>query len=335
MTFGKLTDPALLTPPSPSPDATAPDDDAAWRDNYDRAKDAGAAPEARKAALLEQCEQRVERAWSTAGPQQLATEIETNSCTALKGGRSCVKCRMCPVEGVWAEVSGYYKPQKNKIFICAEKAPSQDEVETTLVHQLSVAYDHCRQGMRVPFVGIQAPWALSCAATACAEVRGYLRESMGKLGGSTSPFGGGGSSFSGMEGSGLLTDGNLSGDGNYSAGGSMSSDGSLGAGTPPSPADPERWREAIYAAAYTSLSQWGTCAQERRAPRGVLDAVFNACMDDTTPNGRRHPSGAAFPPMPPVVAEADKIGTPVMASPPQPGAPTAGDEHHRPKQGEV
>ena len=91
---------------------------------------------------------------------------------------------------------------------------------------------------RVPFTGIQAPWALSCAATACSEVRAYLRDSLrvyggGGGGGLESPFGGGngggggggfgGSGFGGGSygdgglngGSGgtFLTDGNLSGDG--------------------------------------------------------------------------------------------------------------------------
>ena len=153
MTFGKLEDPALL-PSAPSGDAAPPDDDSAWRQNQDFAKtDAGVDPEARKAVLLQQCEQRLDRAWAASGPRSIAAEVEAHSCTALKGGRECVKCRMCPTEGAWTEIVGYYRGQKQKIFICAEKAPSQEEVESTLTHQLSIAYDHCRQ--------VRAPLALA------------------------------------------------------------------------------------------------------------------------------------------------------------------------------
>ena len=220
--------------------------------------------------------------------------------------------------------------------------------------------------MRVPFVGIQAPWALTCAASACAEVRGYLRESLRKLGpaGLGGAFASGGGAFGGGafgagaaasggfsgafgdsgfgNGSGaLLTDGNLGADGTFGAGdGNLSptDGGHLGGSGPPPSADPERWREAIYAAAYTSLSNYGPCAEQRREPRAVLDAVFNACLADDAPNGRRDPSGKAFPPMPPAVDEAERnsaSGGPAIPAPPQPLAPSAGQEQHNAKVGEV
>ena len=374
MTFGSLQDPALLSPQPPSGDAEAPDNDAMWK-SPDRAKDAGLDPGARREALITQCEQRVDRAWASSSTRSLAAEIEANSCTALKGGRKCVKCRMCPTEGEWREVNAYYRGQKSKIFVCAEKNLSQEEVETSLQHQLVVAYDHCRQGMRVPFTGIQAPWALSCAATACSEVRAYLRDSLrvyGGGGGLESPFGGGsfdggggfgGGGFgsygdAGMSGGGggsgssgaFLTDGNLSGDGSLAGGGGDGNsfggagDGSLAGGGgnfgggPASAvaADPERVREAIYSAAYNSLSHWGAC--RGREPRAVLDAVFNACMADEAPKGRKDPNGGPFPPYPPAVAEADKA-VPAVPAPPTPSAPTVssgtGDEQHRARVGEV
>ena len=303
---------------------------------------------------MSQCEQRLERAYNSSAARQLTSEIEANSCTALKGGRASCKCRMCPSGERYEEVMGYYNGPKQKIFICAEKAPTQEEVDTSLVHQLSVAYDHCRMGMRVPFVGVQAPWALSCAATACAEVRGYLRDSLrgvasGGLGGGSGGFGGGfggggGGGFDGGGGNGgFMTDGNLSddysssrpqsntfgGDGLLQRGQSTSDfgagDGSLNSSGPgglprgPSTAsDPDRQREAVYSAAYYSLSNYGACHQERREPRGVLDAVFNACLDDQAPTIKPpNPTGAPYPPLPPEVAEAEKL--PAQRAMPPPG----------------
>jgi hypothetical protein len=47
-------------------------------------------------------------------------------------------------------------------------------VEDTLTHELVHAYDHCRYGQWLPFVGTQAPWAITCAAEVCSEVRAQL-----------------------------------------------------------------------------------------------------------------------------------------------------------------
>lgn len=48
-----------------------------------------------------------------------------------------------------------------------------------------------------------------------------------------------------------------------------------GGGFSPNVTD-ERTRQAVYAAAFTSLSGWGRCRDEGREPRAVLDAIFNA-----------------------------------------------------------
>ena len=123
------------------------------------------------------------------------------------------------------------------------------------------------------------------------------------------------------------------------------SDGSLGgvvdggiprAAQSAAAADPERVREAIYSAAYMSLSNWGACREQGREPRPVLDAVFNACLADEAPKGRRDPNGGRYPPYPAVVAEAEKVA-PAVPAPPMPGAPTAGggDEQHKARVGEV
>lgn len=113
-----------------------------------RSHDRGLDPAVRKEALLSQCEERLDRAWASSRPKTISSAIETHSCTAIKGGRSCAKCRICPNEEQWEQIQGYYRPNKSKIFICAEKEPSLEQVEATLSHELIHAFDHCRMGMR-------------------------------------------------------------------------------------------------------------------------------------------------------------------------------------------
>ena len=358
VTLGDLEshDPAMPTAPTEGMDAAPPDDASVFRNSVN---DTGIDPSARKEALLQQCEERVDRAWLASGPRKIAAEIESHSCTALKGGRTCVKCRMCPSEGMWATVSGYYKGQKGKVFICAEKAPSQEQVESTLTHELLNAYDHCRLGMRVPFVGIQAPWALSCAASACSEVRGYLLSSLQRHApGSLGSFGGGFSSGGGFGGGtgGFGNSGGFGGGGGF-AGGSYGDSGMSDGTLPEEPAsegadgggggmysaapsrsaasDMDRLREAVYAASFASVSGFGLCEQEGRDPRATLDAVFNACMADQTPLGPSapNPTGAAFPPMPPEVGAAEKA--PQIPAAPVPPLPNQGGEQTKPKWGEA
>ena len=89
--------------------------------------------------------------------------------------------------------------------------------------------------MRVPMVGWQAPWALSCAASACSEVRAHLLGSLRHLGermgsaermpsrsGGEDGFGGTGGSF-GSDGVADGTDG---------GGGSFGGDGMAASGGP-------------------------------------------------------------------------------------------------------
>ena len=81
--------------------------------------------------------------------------------------------------------------------------------------------------------------------------------------------------------------------------------------------DPERVREAVYAATLATVERFGRCREEGREPRAVLDAVFNVCMDDSAPfalGGRMPPSTQPFPPFPSEVDAADKGAT--MGSPP-------------------
>ena len=126
-----LLTPSYQQPEGESADARAPDDDLHWRQPT-IAHDWGVDPGVRKEALLSQCEERLDRAWAASRPKAISYVIEANSCTALKGGRECVKCRICPNEEQWQSVQGYYRPNKSKIFICAEKEPSLEQV--TLCH---------------------------------------------------------------------------------------------------------------------------------------------------------------------------------------------------------
>lgn len=119
-------------------------------------------------------------------------------------------------------------------------------------------------------------------------------------------------------GDGLLQRGQSTSD--FGAGdGSLNSSGPGGLPRGPSTAsDPDRQREAVYSASYYSLSNYGACHQERREPRGVLDAVFNACLDDQAPTIKPpNPTGAPYPPLPPEVAEAEKL--PAQRAMPPPG----------------
>ena len=356
--------PPTRPPPETGPDAAPPDDDSQWRQGSRPSQDAGLDPSVRKAAQLQSCEEKLDRAFLQRRPGTLLAAIGSGSCTALKSaGRDCAKCRICPSEEAWDQVAGYYRAQKGSIYICAEKEPTERQVEDTLTHELVHAYDHCRFGMRVPFVGWQAPWALDCAASACSQVRAHLLGAYGRheqsntggggvggghgsglgggFGGSLGigagnsfgsdgvySGGGGGGGSTGFGGDGTLTEGHgsegLGGDGSLSDGslsdGSLSdgafgggggSDGSLPESSTPTlvmEADPNALRNAVYSAALTSVSvPFGMNGCRGRNGRAVLDAIFNACITDNSPIlTPPNPTRAAFPPMPPEVAAAEK-----------------------------
>ena len=74
------------------------------------------------------------------------------------------------------------------------------------------------------------------------------------------------------------------------------------------PFHPAAW--AFHAGGYPLLtsgdgSHYGTCADARLDPRGVLDSVFYACLADTAPFKRGAPQPHTEP-MPAAVAEAEK-----------------------------
>jgi hypothetical protein len=73
-------------------------------------------------------------------------------------------------------------------------------------------------------------------------------------------------------------------------------------------ADPNALRNAVYSAALTSVSvPFGMNGCRGRNGRAVLDAIFNACITDNSPIlTPPNPTRAAFPPMPPEVAAAEK-----------------------------
>ena len=360
-----MTDTETPAPTFDSPDeARPPDDDLKWRRYQEPlAED----PAARKAQLLSNCESQIDNAFNASGsrPRVLADAIGKESCTALKGkGRDCIKCRICPKEEAWLDVAAYFRPSKGKILVCAEKEPTLDQVERALTHELVHAFDHCRFGMRVPMVGWQAPWALSCAATACAEVRAHLLGSLrglnrgnGQVFGGTSEdvndvYGRGGymrdsnglrsgndfnGGLDGSNGGDFSNDSRFANDG--SPGGENDDGDGVGRQTPAAlqHGEIERTRQAVYAGAFSALSGWGRCREEGREPRAVLDAVFNACMADDTPLQSSHgAAGNPFPPMPPAVDAAERMGQ-EGSSTPGAGAPAADppNQQQRVKWGNV
>lgn len=291
MTYGDVNADAPPPPVEHDTFAVPADDDSRWRQ---QATHDPSNTEQRRTHLLSQCEARVAAAVQREGPRTLLDEITKNDCTAIKkGGRDCAKCRMCPNEEAWAQVGGYYRATKGKVFVCAEKEPSQQRVEEILTHELVHAYDHCRYSMRVPFVGRQAPYALTCAATACSEVRAYLLAGFRRASAAAppaalvSPFG----------------DGSGGPSSEFSSQPEPLADGAASA-------EADRSRERVYLSALTSASAYGMCADQARDTATVLDAVFNACMADSAPFGGRgsgRPGGGGpFPEMPPEVEAAEK-----------------------------
>ena len=120
------------------------------------------------------CEQRVARAWDAERPRQLLKAIRDGGCSALLAGgpSECVSCRICPSNAAWEYLAGYYRGAKQKLYVCAEKEPSQQQVEDVLTHELTHAYDHCRFGVKFPpVVGwrTQAPWRSPMAAAVLAD----------------------------------------------------------------------------------------------------------------------------------------------------------------------
>jgi len=352
MSFTML--PPTLPPavPAESNDAAPPDDDMKWRQGSRPSQDAGLDPATRKAAQLSSCEEKLDRAFLQQRPRTLLSAIGAGGgCTALKSsGRECAKCRVCPSEEAWDQISGYYRAQKGTIFICAEKEPTEKQVEDTLTQELVHAYDHCRFGMRVPLVGWQAPWALDCAATACSEVRAYLM-------GSFQRHAGGGGGRPGMEGefagysagAGAFQSYGGGGRGGFAGAGGSYGDAGVGFGSDGAPSegfggdgsledyhgapaeipqvDPDALRNAVYASALASVSSnfaLNRC-RGRADSRAVLDAVFNACLTDPAPLiAPTHPSGKAFPPMPPEVGAAEKGAVSGGASTAAPPVASAG-----------
>ncbi len=348
MTYGSVDE---KPPVIESEDFAVPadDDDSRWRqlETHD-----GNDPQ----KLITQCEQRLARALERPNPRKLLGAIQGASCTALKSGSGCAKCRICPSGDGWEHIGGYYKALKGKLFVCAEKAPSEERVEEVVTHELVHAYDHCRYSMRVPFVGRQAPYALTCAASACSEVRAYLLASYRGLasqppppppppasfaGGDGGGYGDGGYMGGGSErvGDGAFADGGGGGGygGDFGDDGVATGDANFGADAAAGSVEGggvadgrarlseyDQSRERIYLAALTSASNYGMCRSEQRDTQGVLDAVFNACMADTAPFGNHAAAGGSpFPPMPPEVEAADKMPAPAVPQPPplEPAAP--------------
>lgn len=347
MSFTQLppTLPPASQPTAEGGDAAAPDDDNMWRQGSRPSQDAGLDPKVRQDAQLKTCEQHLDRAFAQERPRTIAAAIGDGGCTALKSsGRDCAKCRICPSGEAWEQVSSYYRAQQGTIVVCAEKEPTAREVEDTLTQELVHAYDHCRQGMRVPFVGWQAPWALACAPTACSQVRAYLLGAYQRHGQSSTGIGGGafgGGGFSNSFGSSGLGGSGSYGDENWSGGGSGYEGGGSLAGDPyampdgaapmlPSQADPEALRDAVYSSALESITSpfaMNAC-RGRSNSRAVLDAIFNDCVADAAPLVMPpNPSGAKFPPMPAAVDAAEKgVPSPGASAmmPPPPPLPQAG-----------
>jgi len=238
-------------------------------------------------ARVAQCEERVAAAWTTERPRRLLEAIRSGGCSALLSGgpKDVVACRICPAGEAWEYVAGYYRGAKQRVYVCAEKEPSRQQVEDTLTHELVHAYDHCRFGMRLPFVGTQAPWAVTCAAEACSEVRAQLLSRYyAPQGTSLAP--------------GLIT-------------GGLASAALARAATSAEAAAVHR--EPIYLRALEATEHYGTCAREGRDCRALLDAVFNACLADHPPlEDAFGKPPAGFPPMPSEVEAAERLlrGTP-------------------------
>jgi inner membrane protease ATP23 len=277
--------------------ALPPDDDTRWRAD-------ALPPGAPQPTQLATCEARLARAKRRERPRTLISAIVGNSCTALKDEKGCAKCRICPNEGKWQYISGYYNGQKGRVLICAEKEPSEEQIEATLTHELVHAYDHCRYSMRVPFVGRQAPWALTCPAAACSEVRAYLLGDFWTASATPAPPRLGGSDGLGG-GWGAGPDPYASDGGMPAGGGGLASSGG--------PAEAAHaHRDALYRAALTSALMYGECA-EHGAEQGTdsrancsLQKVFNACLADHAPFDRTEITSGGFPPMPPEVDAAGK-----------------------------
>ena len=290
--FTPASDPA---PPSPEPedeasDARPADDDARWRGGETGGgfvSSHGATPE----ALKRQCDERIARAVARERPKRLIDAIRGSGCTALRGAvaADCVKAKLCPAEEPWAQVGGFYNAQKSTVYVCAEKEPSEQRVEDIVTHELVHAYDHCRNGVKLPWK-LQAPWALTCGNLACSEVRAYLLGSHYAPGGD----GGGGGAFGGF-----VDD--APGWGNPRAAAAPTKEA-----TPEAAA--ETRRNAVYVQALASIEGYQQCLEKGADCRRVLDAVFNACIADHAPFGMRGGGGGGgLPPMPDEGAAADAL----------------------------
>ena len=289
--------------------AMPPDDDSRWR-----AAEGPASGGSGEKAQLQRCEEGLLRAMRRERPRRLIDAILSNGCTALsQSERDCARCRICPSAGEWQHIGGYFNAQKGRVVICAEKEPSEEEIEATLTHELVHAYDHCRYAMTVPFVGgrllgRQAPWALTCPAAACSEVRAYLLGNFWQPATGAPPP--------------------LAPPASRPFGGAFGAAPAAGGGDPVEAAATHRY--AIFLSALTSSSVYGICAAgDRHGVRGLmsppapaggagapgaapaeesrahraLQRVFNACLADFAPFDGT-PSGSGFPPMPAAVEQA-------------------------------
>ena len=74
-------------------------------------------PQARDAARIAQCQERVARAWSAERPRRLLEAIRSGGCSALLSGGpgDAVTCRICPEGQAWEHVAGYYRGAKQKV----------------------------------------------------------------------------------------------------------------------------------------------------------------------------------------------------------------------------
>ena len=129
----------------PRLDATPADDDSKWRFSGMTIPDD---PAARDAALLKQCESRLQSAWLAERPQHLLAAIR-GDCNALA---SATRCQMphLPIRRDLEHVGGYYRANRQKLFVCADKQPTSSRLRACSPASSSI-FDHCRFGLKILF----------------------------------------------------------------------------------------------------------------------------------------------------------------------------------------
>lgn len=121
--------------------------------------------------LLKRCEGWLASAVEKPEAAALVRAIKAGGCNALSGGIRCVLCG--PKGQPFDNVQAYYRASTGRVVLCADRLTSEAQTTASLIHELVHAYDHCRRGLRIPYVGTTVPWALDCATEACSEVRAY------------------------------------------------------------------------------------------------------------------------------------------------------------------